>query len=198
MYRKLLPLAAAACGLFATTAYADQTTNGWFVNASGGTAHYKATVDGLGSGTDDNTAFILNAGYRDQGVLGFEAGYTNLGSVSATTDAGDRAKLKADGWTLGLNGHFNLTDHWYLSARGGLFMWKLKANVTVGSGADRATYRASKQSLNWYAGIGTGYDINRNWSVGASFDYYRISDKFDGVGFDVGSRVFSVGAEYRF
>ncbi|HET8765049.1 MAG TPA: porin family protein [Rhodanobacter sp.] len=194
MYRKLLPLAVAACGLFATAAQADQT-NGWFVNGNVGTAHYKATVSGVpGSGTDSNTAFMLNAGYRDQGILGFEAGYTNLGSVTAKDDSGDRAKIKADGWTLGLNGHFNLTDQWYLSARGGLFLWKLKADATIGSGSNRATYRASKQALDWYAGVGTGYDINRHWSVGAAFDYYKISDH----SYDVGSRVFSVNAEYRF
>ncbi|TAL74264.1 MAG: porin family protein [Rhodanobacter sp.] len=194
MYRKLLPLVA-ACGLFATTAQADQT-NGWFVNGNVGTAHYKATVSGVpGSGTDSNTAFILTAGYRDQGILGFEAGYTNLGSTTAKDDFGDRAKLKADGWTLGLNGHFNLKDRWYLSARGGLFLWKVKANVTYTDvTGGRTTLRGDEQALDWYAGIGTGYDISRNWSVGANFDYYKISKH----GYDIGTRVFSVGAEYRF
>lgn len=191
--RKLLPLVAAACGLFAANAHADQT-NGWFVNGNAGTAHYKATVDGEGTGTDNNTAFMLNAGYRDQGILGFEAGYTNLGSVSAKDSYGDRLKVKADGWTLGLNGHFNFNDHWYMSARAGGFMWKLKAKATIYDQASSATYRDSEQSLGWYAGVGTGYDIDKHWSVGANFDYYEMN----GHGYDIGTRIFSVSGEYRF
>lgn len=195
MHRKLLPLIAAACGLFATAACAEQT-NGWFVNGDVGTAHYKATVSGVpGSGTDSNTAYIINAGYRDQGILGFEAGYTNLGSVTAKDDFGDRAKLKADGWTAGLNGHFDLTDQWYLSARGGLFLWKLKSNVTYTDvTGGRTTLRDSKQALDWYAGVGAGYNIDRHWSVGAAFDYYKVNTH----SYDIGTRVFSVTGEYRF
>ncbi len=191
--RKLLPLIAATCGLFAASAHADQT-NGWFVNGNVGTAHYNATVDGVGTGTDSNTAFMLNAGYRDQGILGFEAGYTNLGSVTSRDSLGNRYKLKGDGWTFGLNGHFNFNDHWYMSARTGGFVWKLKATATIYQPTGSATYRGSQQSLGWYAGVGTGYDINRHWSVGASFDYYEISKH----GYDFGTRIFSVGGEYRF
>lgn len=199
MFKTPLILSLATCGLLAAgSASAADQTNGWFVNGNVGTAHYKATVDGLGTGTENNTAFMVNGGYRSQGILGFEAGYTNLGSVSETI-GGDRAKLRADGWTLGLNGHFNFTDHWYLSARGGLFLWKLKLNATYTDVNDgRTTLRADKQSIDWYAGIGTGWDINRHWSVGANFDYYKIGDRYQGVGYDVGSRIFSVGAEYRF
>ncbi|MBD8881253.1 porin family protein [Rhodanobacter sp. 7MK24] len=193
MYKKLLPLVAATCGFFATAAHADQT-NGWFVDGSAGTAHYKATVDGL-SGTDSNTAFILNAGWRDQGLIGFEAGYTNLGSLSSTDGYGDHAKLKADGWTFGLDGHFNFNDNWYMSARTGGFQWKLKATLSVNdSYLGSATYRGSEESLGWYGGLGTGYDFNKHWSVGANFDYYSMNKH----GYDIGTHIFSVSAEYRF
>ncbi len=192
--KHLLTIALATGGLFATAAHADQT-NGWFVNGSAGTAHYKATVDGLGSGTDNNTAFILNAGWRDQGILGFEAGYTNLGSSTAKDGYGDRFKVKADGWTVGLNGHFNFNDHWYVSARAGGFVWKLKATLSVNNGSfGSATYRDSMQSLDWYGGVGTGYDFDKHWSVGANFDYYKMNKH----GYDIGSRIFSISGEYRF
>lgn len=195
MYRKLLPLVAAACGLFATAAHADQT-NGWFVNGDVGTAHYKATVDGQGTGTDSNTAFILNGGWRSQGLIGFEAGYTNLGSVSAKDSYGDSAKIKGDGWTLGLDGHFNFNDHWYLSARTGGFLWKLKATATINEGLGASeSFRDSKQGLGWFAGLGTGYDIDKHWSVGANFDYYNMRNR--GY-YEIGTRIFSVSAEYRF
>lgn len=195
MRKQLLPLAIAASGMaFVATAHAEQP-NGWFVNGNVGSSHYSAEVDDFGSGTETDTAFIVNAGYRDQRILGFEVGYTNLGSVSESDDFGDRVKLSGDGWTLGLNGHFNPTSHWYISARGGAFLWKLhaKARIAYDDGSSD-TFRASEQSLGWYAGVGTGYDINRHWSVGGSFDYYKIDKDV----YELGTRIFSVSAEYRF
>lgn len=193
MYKKRLILALAAGGLLATAAHAEQP-NGWFVNTNVGTAHYTAHIDDLGSATESDTAFIVNAGWRDQRILGFEVGYTDLGSVSANDGAGTRGKLSADGWTLGLNAHFNPTAHWYISARGGAFQWKLHAKASVTDVSGTETFRGSEQALDWYAGVGTGYDINRHWGIGANFDYYKMA-KYSA---DVGTRIFSVSAEYRF
>lgn len=195
MYKKQLILTlAGAVFLVATAAHAEQP-NGWFVNGNAGSAHYTASVDGIGSGTESDTAFMVNAGYRDQRILGFEVGYTDLGSVSASDEFGDRLKLSGDGWTFGLNGHFNPTRHWYISSRAGGFLWKLHAKARVAYDDGTAdTFRANKQSLGWYAGVGTGYDIDRHWSVGANFDYYKINED----AYDIGTRIFSVSAEYRF
>ena len=195
MQKKLPTLALAASGFLAMAAAHAEQPNGWFVNGNVGSAHYKAHVDGLGSGTDNGTAFMVNAGYRDRNILGFEAGYTNLGSISKTDSYGDHVKLSGDGWTLGLNGHFNPTRQWYVSARGGAFLWKLDAKTRiVYSNNSTETFHGSAQSLGWYAGVGTGYDINRHWSVGANFDYYKIHK----ATYTLGTRIFSVSAEYRF
>lgn len=195
MYKKFLSLAVIACSICAAQAAHADELNGWFVNGSAGSAHYNVTVDDYASGSDHGTAFIVNAGYRVSDMTGVEVGYTDLGSVSAKDGLGDHAKLSGDGWTLGFNGHFNPTDRWYISARGGAFLWKLHGNATVVDSNNVATsYSASKQSLGWYAGVGTGYDINRHWSVGANFDYYKM----DQDGFDIGSRILSVSTEYRF
>ncbi|MEO7068750.1 MAG: porin family protein [Rhodanobacter sp.] len=190
----LIFILAGATFLAATAAHAEQP-NGWFVNGNVGSAHYSASLDGVGSGTENDTAFIVNAGYRDQRILGFEVGYTKLGSVSISDDSGSNAKLSGDGWTFGLNGHFNPTQHWYISSRAGGFLWKLHGKAHLVYSDDTAeTFRDSKQSLGWYAGVGTGYDINSHWSVGANFDYYKISES----SYDVGTRIFSVSGEYRF
>jgi hypothetical protein len=194
MYNKHLILALAAGGLLATAAVHAEQPNGWFVNANAGGAHYKAHVGDLGSATESDTAFILNAGWRDDRILGFEAGYTNLGSVRANDGAGTSGKLSADGWTLGANGHFNPTAHWYISARAGAFQWKLRAKATVADVDGAQTFRANAESLDWYAGVGTGYDVDSHWSFGAHFDYYKMAK----YGADIGTRVFSLGAEYRY
>ena len=195
MKKTFLTLAVLAGSTLAAAAAQAEQPNGWFVNGNAGSAHYTADVNGLGSGTETDTAFIINAGYRDQRILGFEAGYTNLGSVSMSDGLGDRVKVSGDGWTLGLNGHFNPTQHWYISSRAGGFLWKLHGNAhLVYDDGTSDTFRANEQSLGWYAGVGTGYDIDRHWSVGANFDYYKINER----AYDIGTRIFSVSAEYRF
>ncbi len=99
------------------------------------------------------------------------------------------------GWTLGLSGHFNPTAHWYISARGGAFLWKLDAKATVVNlNNTTTTISGSQQSLGWYTGVGTGYDISRHWSVGANFDYYKIHKS----SYDIGTKLLTVSAEYRF
>jgi hypothetical protein len=188
MNKKFATLALLAASTLATSAAGAADLTGWFVNGGAGRANYNATVDGYGAGSDHGSAEIVNAGYRTQ-FIGFEAGYTNLGSVSAH-DATDSAKLSGDGWTVGLNGHFNPTEQWYISARGGAFVWKMHATANIGGQA----YTGSERSLDWYAGVGTGYDINRHWSIGANFDYYKMA-KHE---LDIGTRVFTVSAEYRF
>lgn len=194
-----LAVFAAGAGL-AVNAQAKDLT-GWYVNGNAGSAHYDASTDAFGRGTDHGTAFSVNAGWRSQ-FIGVEAGYVDLGSVKAHDDVGDHAKLSGDGWTLGINGHFNPTKLWYISARGGALLWKLHGNATLTDGIDSYRYRGDRQSLGWYAGVGTGIDINWHWSVGVHFDYYKIKDdKFDGFNtgnYDIGSKVYSLRAEYRF
>ena len=73
MYNKQLILALAASSLLATATVHAEQPNGWFVNANAGDAHYKAHVDDLGSATESDTAFMINAGWRDDRILGFTA-----------------------------------------------------------------------------------------------------------------------------
>ncbi|KAA0072024.1 outer membrane beta-barrel protein [Rhodanobacter sp. T12-5] len=197
MNKTFAMFAVAAAGICAMPGAQAKDLTGWFVNAGAGRVNYHATVGQYDLGSDHGTAGILNVGYRTQ-FIGFEAGYTNLGSLKAGEPGVYRDKLSGDGWTAGINGHFNLTPQWYVSARAGLFSWKLHATETVYDNGASQTSKASTQATNGYAGIGTGYDINRHWSVGAAFDYYDISKRSDIGRLEIGNRVFSVNAEYRF
>lgn len=192
MKNKFLMLAMLAGSTLGATSLQAKDLTGGFVNLGAGRANYHATVDDYDLGSDHGTAFILNAGYRTQ-FIGFEGGYTNLGSLRGH-DATTSARLSGDGWTAGINGHFNPTKDWYVSARGGAFVWKLHATLRTSDPTNLLNEKDSTQSLGWYAGVGTGYDISRSWSVGANFDYYKISKN----NLDIGSRVFTVSAEYRY
>lgn len=192
MKKTLLTLAMLAGATLATASVQAKDLTGGFVNLGAGRVSYHPTLDNFDLGSEHGTAVILNAGYRTQ-FIGFEGGYTDLGSFSYR-DATTHLKLSGDGWTAGINGHFNPTNAWYISARGGAFLWKLHATATSTDPDDMFDEKGSKQSLGWYAGVGTGYDINRSWSIGANFDYYSITEH----GLDIGNRIFTVNAEYRF
>jgi hypothetical protein len=196
MYKKPAALALLiACACVGTGAQAKDLT-GWFVNGGVGSAHYHATLDGY-SGRESDTSFQINGGWRSQ-FIGVEAGYIDLGSVSEGASIDDIAaygKASGKGWTVGLDGHFNPTDKWYISARAGLFLWTLHGSASLDSG-DGAVLSGSisQHGLNGYAGVGTGVDFNRHVSLGVDFDYYKIEKH----GYDIGTRVYSVNMEYRF
>ncbi|MGH8190230.1 MAG: outer membrane beta-barrel protein [Rhodanobacteraceae bacterium] len=96
---------------------------------------------------------------------------------------------------MGLNGHFNPTDKWYISARAGFFRWTVdgRADLTDTTGAT-THISGSEHGLNGYAGVGTGVGFNRNWSLGVNFDYCKINKHR----VNVDTKLYSVTAEYRF
>lgn len=192
MYRKLTALAlltAAAC--IGTTAQANDVT-GWFINGGAGSAHYKASDEAV-SGKDSDTAFQITGGWRSQ-FIGVEGGYVDLGGVRYDDGAGDSLRATGKGWTVGLNGHFNPTDKRRISARAGFFAWTvhLRADLTGTGGATRFT--DNEHAVNGYAGIGTGVDFNRHWSLGVNFDYYQMK-KYHAK---INTKTYTVNLEYRF
>lgn len=198
MQKKLIVLALLAAGACVATGAQAKDLTGWFINGGVGSAHYKLSIDGINA-TESDTSFQFNGGWRSQ-FIGIEAGYVDLGSVSEHDDLGNSLKASGKGWTLGVNGHFNPTEKWYISARAGLFRWTTHLDATLadegeGDGEGSATYfSGSDNGTSGYAGIGTGVDFNRNWSLGANADYYQINAH----GYDIHSKVYSVNLEYRF
>ncbi|HEX5953259.1 MAG TPA: outer membrane beta-barrel protein [Rhodanobacteraceae bacterium] len=193
MQKKFTALALCVAGACLATGAQAKDLTGWFVNGGAGGAHYKASYAGL-SGTESDTSYQINAGWRSQ-FIGIEGGYVDLGGVSSSLGFGDSASVSGKGFTLGVDGHFNPADKWYISARAGLFKWivDLRADITDTAGTPmRIAYSAN--GVNGYAGVGTGIDFNRHWSLGVNFDYYQIKK----YGFDVDTKVYSANLEYRF
>ena len=193
MKNTLVAIALATAGLTAiplTSHAADQS--GFFINGNVGQSNVsKGVYD------DDDTGFIGNFGYRwavaPNVLLGVEGGYTDLGSFSVKNryDGIGIPDAELKGWTLGVNGHFNVTDNWYVSGRTGWFRGDVKGGSLDTTGA---LVRVDDTSDKWYAGAGFGYDFNNNFSVGVNYDYYK-ADKND---LELNSDLVSVSAEYRF
>src|SRR5262249_39906789 len=121
-----------------------------------------------------------------------EGGYTDLGkfSVKDSLSGSGLPNAKVAGWTLGVNGHFNINPNWYVSARGGLFRADIKGSYLAGA----TPVYVDDTSTKYYAGAGFGYDFSNNLSVGVNYDYYKANK--DGLNLD--PNLVSVSAEYRF
>ena len=200
MRNTALAIALASVGLFAlpNVSHAD-SSNGFFINGNIG----QTTLD-KGAYDDNDTGYAANIGYRwavaPNALIGIEGGYTRLGSFSPKAPYGGIGDASVKGWNLGANGHFNLTDNWYVSARGGLFRADVNGSYINSTeiGPDGVPVygvtRVSDTSTKWYAGAGFGYDFNSNFSLGLNYDYYK-ADK-NGLNFD--PYLISVSGEYRF
>ncbi|OOG51034.1 hypothetical protein [Rhodanobacter sp. C01] len=197
----------------------------WLIDLSAGrTDGYSKNSNfgsGFGSGSGSlfsnkngrRTGYSVLGGYRwkvgsDLG-LGLEAGYadlgnyklSNLGSSGSVNQSSTQNALR--GWMLGGNGRINLLPKWYISGHAGYF----HANNNGGAyndtlsqdlfhGGDRGGY---------YAGIGTGWDINDHFGLGVKYDYFHASagnihDIPTDADFAVrrSTGIVSLDAEYRF
>jgi opacity protein-like surface antigen len=193
MKNTLFAIALATAGLTAiplTSHAADQS--GFFINGNVGASNVsKGVYD------DDDVGFGGNVGYRwavaPNVLLGVEGGYTDLGSFSTKNryEGLGIPDAKLQGWNLGVNGHFNMTENWYVSGRAGWFNGDVKGGYLDPAGV---VVHVDDTSDKWYAGAGFGYDFNNNFSVGLNYDYYKA----DKNNLDLASDLVSVSAEYRF
>jgi OOP family OmpA-OmpF porin/outer membrane immunogenic protein len=205
MKNTVLAIAFAAAGLAAapaiTQAQEGNTGNsGFFINGNVGQASLSKGV------YDDNDAgYGVNASYRcaftPNVAIGVEGGYTDLGKYKAKDSFSGIGlpEAKISGWTLGLDGHFNINPNWYISARGGLFRADVKgsyatAGYTGSTTLPLAYTYVDDTSTKYYAGAGFGYDFSNNFSLGLNYDYYKA----DKQNLYLAPSLVSVSAEYRF
>lgn len=199
----------------------------WFIGANIGRTNGSST-GGFGSNAagfnffkgeqDRRTGYGVLGGYRwkagqDMG-LGLELGYTDLGNyrVKNVFNSGDVNQKSTEnalrGWMAGVNGRINLIPQWYLSAHGGLFYANDNNDNYYNSAGQDLGFsnggRAGRSS--WYAGIGTGWDINERFGLGLQYDYFhanagKIKNNETGetqAGLKRSTGIVSVNAEYRF
>lgn len=195
MRKTLTALTLAVAGTLAIpSAFAQSADNGgWFVNGNVG----RSSLD-HGAYDGHDTAYEINGGYRwslsPNAAIGIEAGYNDLGNIhvkNAFTDDPVLAKGQSQlhGWTTGVNGHFNVTPNWYVSARTGIYSWK-----GHGLSNNENPLRRSLGKTDYYGGLGVGHDFASNASVGINYDHFQA--KKDSI--DLSSNVLSISGEYRF
>ena len=169
-------LALAAAGVVcASAAKAD----GFFLDGRIGRSDFENGKD---------TSYGISGGYR-WGMFGLEGGYVDLGKSDSgrSGSSGLHQGIDLRGRTAGVNGHFDLSPTWYLSARGGLLRWKADMNFA-------ATPDAEFSGNGWYAGAGVGYNVSERVGIGLNYDHYRAEKNR----MDFNADAISVNTEIRF
>ena len=194
-------LAVVAVAPFAAKADESNQLDNFFVAGNLGQSNYRI------GGVSDKTDVFQNVrfGWRWNGIVGPEIGYAYLGRPKADVTAlvGQDASMsvKPRALTIGVNAKYNVYENWFVTAHAGYLRSKTKFDlVSGGNGANYTTYNNGV-----YAGLGVGYDLTKNVSVGLNYDNYRInsgnstSEQYVGVGRNrTNVAAYSASVEYRF
>jgi len=167
--------------------------------------------------THDNSVFQnLRFGWRWDGIVGPEIGYAYLGEGKRNYLYPERLySVEPKAFTLGVNSKYDFHDNWFVTAHaGGLRSHTNVACTTsfIPCERDRVFGLPGGPSVSntssrngWYGGLGVGYDITNDVSVGVNYDNYNI--KYNAVdnpdsGVDTKAKrniaAFSTSLEYRF
>lgn len=199
MNKKLFAIALAAASFaavpaaFAQSAPAQTAQQGWYVGAEAGYGQinkgpYDSQGDAIGG---------IKGGYRfaisPTASIGVEAGYQYLGRIDTRYSNDSSLRSKLYGPTLGANLRYNFTPNWYGEVRGGAFYAQgqgLTDNVN-------ASYQRFDRT-RYYAGVGVGYNLTQNWSVGVNYNYYDGTSKGGNRGVQLQTNAYTASVEYRF
>ena len=142
-----------------------------------GTSKYDFDCTGATTCDKSGSALKLFGGYRFSPNLALEGGYMNFGKARAA-DTTDSLDLKVDGFGIGGAFHQDLGTNWNFVARLGLAQMKTKATATsVGLSAS-----VSDSSAQLYGGLGLGYKLNKQMSIGGAWDFSKaeiVGEKID-------------------
>lgn len=193
-------------GANTTPVFGANTNPNWqddfFVAGQLGQSQNRSGLYGHNQSVFQNVRF----GWRWMGIIGPEIGYAYLGRPK---DEGSVSFLGIDipgtfntntrAVTVGLNAKYNVYKNWFVTAHGGYLRSQARNQLSLRGGnvADETNY-----NNGWYGGLGVGYDLTPNFSVGVNYDNYHVDisrSSDDGIFGDGGNiAAYSVSVEYRF
>lgn len=218
MQKVLLSVAAAAALSFASFSAVAATHDGAFISVNGGRSDYDLSHSNFDDKNDHAIGGV--AGYRwvvDRPFsIGVEAGYVDLGSMTATNtiassyydyDFSDtfKYKFKSRAVLIGANGKWDLPNGFTITARAGLAHSRTSYSVNshfednTGDVEDTKVYDHQSTDNAIYAGLGFGYDFNEHFGITVTYDHYALkADDLTGDKRTVNVGVFGGALEYRF
>ncbi len=157
-----------------------------YIGANIGESSMKLSVDGVGSDTDNNTAYKLYAGYQANKNLGFEAGFVDFGK-SAIGSGITRTSADTKSVYVAATGTLPMTDQFSLFGKAGVAQNRTRVSAFGDSDSDnRATVMF---------GVGAAYSFTPKLAVVAEYEDYGKVAKDD---VNLKARLLSVGMRYKF
>lgn len=181
---------AALSPLAASVAQAQDSNqlDNFFVSGSLGKSDYRKDY------SHDNSVFQnLTFGWRWNGIVGPEVGYTFLGRPRDRVDGLD-AKIKPQAAILGVNAKYDFYGNWYVTGHAGALRSRTKTSEYVADVRDAHTSFEN----GWYGGVGVGYDVTKNVSVGVNYDNYHVKYDLGDSGSHDNIAAYTATVEYRF
>ncbi len=164
---------------------AHAADEGFFAEIGVGYSKMDVPAAPAGVAVDDtSTAFSIGGGYNFNNMFALEAGYTDLGEVTAS-GAGLSATVSVDGWYVGPRLTFALNNQAEVYGRIGILAWDAETKSNFGfSGSDDGT--------DVYFGLGAAWKFNDKVSLGAEWTRYKFEDAGGDTDVDV------IGAKLKF
>lgn len=169
------------------TAFAQDAAGG-FIRGEIGRSDIELDVDGLGSGSEEDTSAVFGGGYWFNEYVAVEG---HIGSLYNTEISDD---LDLDLITLGVGVALKKSfggahTGFFVGGRAGM------ARLTLQVREDDFDVVDDESSIKPYFGVSAGYDFSERFGISLNWD--RRQADFDG-GVDVDVDTIAVGGEFRF
>lgn len=185
----------AMAAFLTTTAPAPIFAQG-YIEAGAGNASTATDCTELDSCKDSSTGFKVSAGYLFNKRFGLEVAYFDMGKMTALATRTDNSKIglqiKTTGYGGGLLGLIPMGTNWVFNYRAGVLQAKSARDITLGSSS---VLNDSKTSTAVYLGLGGGYNMTPDFTVGVAYDSFNAKDAVDE---SYTSKLLSLGARYKF
>ncbi len=145
-------------------------------------------------------------GWRWNGYVGPEIGYVYLGRpktdfsyIGSPINSGSNGQVstKSRAATVGVNGKYDFYGNWFVTGHAGYMRSRTKIDGSVDG---QTVFTDRTWNNGWYAGLGVGYDVTRNVSIGVNYDNYHLQYGDNSTNGELKNNVaaFSGSVEYRF
>jgi OOP family OmpA-OmpF porin len=181
---------ASALMLGGVSTIASAAEGNWFVRGEAGRSHVTSELSGVGSDSDNDSAYSIRGGYYFNRNFAIEGFYSNLYDKNFTYASPNDTNLKLSAIGLGVVGKRNFGadgNGFFIDGRAGVTRGKVEASIT-GLGSDSGT------STKPYVGVGAGYDFSRNFGLSLNYDHHKGDDQ----DVSIKANTMTLGAEYRF
>ncbi len=169
---------------FASALVSAPASAQWYVGAGAGSAQAKVGASGARQGNDTyEPSGKFFGGYQFSPSWGVEGQYVYLGKFNV----GNAGSYEPESWGLAATGTVPLSNKFYL-------MGKLGAAFNRLSGANLG----GDDKTDLLAGVGVGYNINKNWGIRAEYETFGTITKNLVNGGDIKGQNWAVNVKYAF